>query len=352
MILSVAAALSLGACSLNPTPVTRDVRAVWSPDGASVLIVTSEYLTGAPEEPYFAAASGRDWSLILSQADGTAADPLATRQEIDRFPEEVVQGGLPQYEPVYWFPDRDQAVFGGRRAYIRRPLARQTWFVPTARDALQTALGNVSADWHDLSAERIAQDMERLEFVPSPDGRLGAALFASWYLYGDVIGGSTFEYRVIVFYDLDNLTLLRALRASPEIWHTIKALAPYPELSGATQHFSHLAWSADASGVWAYLPEGENPLDPVGVPPVPRTVARAVRWLPLEGDPADAQSLPGRPLPTASGPVSPEGRAWILTESGNATTLSLSPLSGWTPFSDQSLTDLDSWLETSQQFNF
>ncbi|MEI8095675.1 MAG: hypothetical protein WCG80_15800, partial [Spirochaetales bacterium] len=131
----VAGGLLLASCSLFETTVNRDLRAVWSPDGAGLLVVGSQYTTLHPEEPYFNATSGHDWQVILETADVNAANPLAARTPLDSFAEggeaaPVAQGGDAQYNPVYWYPELKRVIFTGPLAQVRDVVAHTSWMVP------------------------------------------------------------------------------------------------------------------------------------------------------------------------------------------------------------------------------
>ncbi len=344
------AAVLLSSCTFFETTVSRDLRAVWSPDGASLLVVRSEYTTTKPDEPYFATTGAKNFRLILEEADLTAADPLKARTTIEEFEEgpglgvaTLLQGGTPEDQPVYWFPDLNRAVFGGRAAAVRDVVKHTVWKAPVPLAELEEALGSVNEVYGNLTAAEVASNLDIQDAVPSPDGTRLAVLYFTNYSLGDFVV-TTFEYRVVGFFDLATKTLLRAVRVSPEVWHLLRTVEAYPELAGSDQNWATLAWDPDGTGVWSYLYDSDNPEFPVG---------REVQWVPLTGEPELATQVPQRPLPTASGPVSPTRIGYWLETDGNASALKTKVIDGWQPHAAIPLVDVATFLaDSSVLYNF
>ena len=344
--------LTLASCTLFDTTVSRDLRAVWSPDGTSLLVVRSEYTTSKPDEPYHATEKAKNFRLILDKADGTAIDPLTTRTTIDEFDEgmglggsSLAQGGTPENEPVYWFPALNRAVFGGRTAAVRDVHRHVGWKAPVPVADLEAALGAVDEVEPSLTAALVASNMEIWDAVPSPNGTVLAVLFYNFFSLGDLVQ-TTYEYRVIGFFDLSTSppALLRAVRVSPEVWHLYREITALPELTGRGRdpNWATMAWKSDGSGVWSYLYDSDNPEFPVG---------REVQWVPLTGTPVLATQVPERPLPTSSGSVSPAGVGYWLETVGNASALKTTAIAGWQPHDKIPLVDVATFLNESDPLN-
>jgi hypothetical protein len=343
--------LLLASCSFFETTVTRDVRAVWSPEGASLLLVGSQYTTAHPEEPYFA-GSGRNWQVVLETADPAVDDPLAARTPLEIFPElingaPVAQGGQAQNNPVSWYPALKRVVFAGPQSYVRDVQARTSWEVPLPpaqplTELLATALGSVNEVEARLTPARVASEMGLLDCVPSPDGTILAALYGVFYLYGDALS-QAYLYPVVVFWDVSTRTASGATRVTTDVWQDLRSLEPYRELFGEANNYSMMAWKPDGSGVWVYLSSTD---DETGT-----THAKQVVSVSRTGAATPATQVPQRPLPTASGPVSSTGVAFVLTEvQPNVTALERKVLAGWKPFDTQPLVDVVTLGPTSSDY--
>jgi hypothetical protein len=337
-----AAALAASSCFLFPTETVRDLRAAWSPDGSSLLIVTSRYATTAPRNPYYYDPSAFDYRLELSlvrtsdiEASGWAAAP---RVRLAEFAEANDPGGLPQYAPAYWLPDAAAgrlAVFGGRDGYgYLVDLGRRVDYAAD-RTALAAALGPTDA-W-------VAADLEKIDIVPDPAGAVVAVLWHASYFVADAFGPMV-HFRVVSFHAAASGALLRAVRPTAVLWYYIRGIDPYRPLASEAASYAYLAWKADGSGVYVPLPGDEiadSPL-PGGGYPIQPDAAVFVPAAADGGPPYEVAVVPPRPVQTASGPVAPDGRAVVLVLIGpNGSRLDLVPfpsgqagLPGWTAYGD------------------
>lgn len=335
-------------CDGGAVEVVRPLRAVWSPDGQTALQVVSAYRTRQPDQPYFADPGARDFQLSLERLDGSADDPWASAELLQRFAEGVEPGGWPEYEPVYWLPGeegRERVVYSGRRPRVQ--------VVGERPEALEVPVGRL-ADALGAADREIAPLLEPLEAVPSPDGLWVATV---WYagLLDDVFGPLR-DYRVVAFHDIEDRSVLAATRVSDEVWHNLKVLYPFEPLEDDAHPDVSIVWDRDGSGVFAYLKASETP---AGEP-----VSSTVRFVPVDGSPAyTPPAVPRRPVPTRSGPVDDRGRSFTLEVSGNATVIRLGPfpdagarergLPPWVPWDEQPLVPLADWLDAWEgAYNF
>ncbi|MEI8094674.1 MAG: hypothetical protein WCG80_10700 [Spirochaetales bacterium] len=131
-----------------------------------------------------------------------------------------------------------------------------------------------------------------------------------------------------------------ATRVSTDVWQELRNLEPYREVYGAADNYSKLAWKSDASGVWVYLSSTD---DNKGV-----THSKQVIFVSATGGASPAATVPGRPLPTASGPVSLTGKGYALIQKElGVTELQAKNVDGWTSFGAQPQVDVATWGATS-----
>lgn len=338
--------------------MVRDLRGVWSPDGQSILVVTSAYLTTNPAEPYFAAASGHSFELVLSTYGSLNDFRSGRRTEIDRFDEggmdsgSLSQGGIPEYEPVFWYPDLQMAVFGGRYPYTR--LIDSGNFVryekPVA--ALTSAMTSHPVLQYFASVATLVDGMEIVDAIPSPDGSILAVHYAAWIFSAPGDFFSPFAYAHAVAFHTTSDGSLLAVRAafrndSPlDVWRSPSAMEAYVPLESDAMSFSGMVWKQDGSAVLLYLGSGQDGSSG-GI-----DVPAAILQIPLGNSQATtAELVPDRPIPTASGPVSPGGIAFVMSVDGNATVLDTTtfPDAGvatpaWVAFFEQTWADAVEWL--------
>ena len=318
------AVLFLPSCFLAETEVVRDLRASWSPDGSSLLVVTSSYTTTDPSAPYHYDPSAFDYRIRLSTVDAADLELLSLedvpRAKIAEIKEGKGSGGLAQYSPSYWMPDAPSGplvVFGGRDGYGYLVGERRRVGYGAARAAHEAALGPEDA-W-------IAQYLERVDIVPSPDGSVVAVLWYAFYFLVDEFGPIA-HIRVLSYHDAATGAHLRSVQPTPSPWHFLRGMDPYAPLDTEAGSYAYTAWKADGSGVYVILPGDEN-----GDEPLPdggyAIEEDKVVFVPLaEAPPHAVSEVPPRPVQTSSGAVRADGSAVVMElRSGNRTRLSIVP---------------------------
>jgi hypothetical protein len=206
------------------------------------------------------------------------------------------------------------------------------------------------ARWDFLAAQSSSIDS-----LPSPDGRLLAALYGLFELPPgqSAIGGDFNYYLVLVLFDASTGAALDALVPLPDNRFDHRNLDAYAPLATDAQDFCCLAWAPDGKGIYVFYYQLSGTYSDI----------RRVRLAPLGADgrslgqAIDATSVPARPLPGPSGPVSRTGMALIMTISGNATILSQKPFDAgatraWKPQDQGALVPLADFLALSSAYGF
>ncbi len=278
--------------------VVREINACWNAANDRILLVESHYLTPDPQEPYYDATQGHDWSIVLYRTDVD----LSNREEILRWDEEAEPGGGLEYSLIYWFWNEKRFV--GMEYNIpwltNLETGERTLLVPPD-DVLFELFGDLMEgaavqDVTPAAGGEVIGVFITVAYLPDPDDPFDLHFLHAMSFFDPADGRHVGSVRIPFAND----------RVDPH-------LTPAEPVVRDRYHF---LWKPDASAVYVLYRQEAFMVSAVDL---------SVAWAP---------QVPDRAYPTSGGAVADDGTILVTEIDGNEATIVEEGVEGWIPFAE------------------
>jgi hypothetical protein len=280
-------------CSWNYTTVERTVNAVWSADDSQVFKIISIYETTKPSEKYYYAPAGKNWQYRFETCnpDLSVCKVVGNSDDID-------QGGLLQYSPVYWLPDVQKMAFlnPSKRALLKNLSGQEIPLHPPP-DIIDKIFVNTK------------NIQDAIDLAPSPGEDVVAVYFQATYLTSGNFTDFTYHQCISFF---DSGTGNHIFTQEIPFNKTNPALNVIRQFNNERCQF---LWSKNGTGVFV----------------ISRNKAYFIKYTSPSGI-SEVDLVPERGTKTNSGIISNSGQQLLVKADGNNTSLEIIKLEDWKPF--------------------